>query len=70
MPAAFLRKRLSVSEIASVASAIPTADICLSFLSCLPQIVGLLFSVKYSCGFVAEEFQDFLYRNKLFEILR
>ena len=43
MPAAFLRKRLSFSEIASVASAIPTADVCLSFVSCLPQIVGLLF---------------------------
>lgn len=43
MPAAFLWKRHSVSEIASLASAIPTADICLPFVSCLPQIVGLLF---------------------------
>lgn len=43
MPAAFLWKRLSVSEIASVASAILTADISPSLVSCLPQIVGLLF---------------------------
>jgi len=42
VPAAFLRKRLSVPEIASVASAIPPADTGLPSVSHLPQIVGLL----------------------------
>lgn len=42
-PLPFLWKRLRVPEITSVASAIPTADMCLSFISCLPQIIGLGF---------------------------
>lgn len=71
LPTALLQERLSASEIASVPSAIPTADMCLAFILCLPQIVGLgFFSLIYTCGFMAEEFQDLLYRNKLFEILR
>lgn len=58
-PLPFCARGLRVPEITSVASAIPTADMCLAFISCLPQITGLGFSVKSTCGFVAEEFARF-----------